>query len=145
MERAETRRKKDEGRKLSYWFDKAQTAVNAFIRERDKGLSCVSCPAPWAPDFQAGHYRSRGAAKHLALDPRNIFGQCIQCNLHKHSNAVEYRIRLVERVGLALVEAVESDNTSRHYTREDLIEIRKTYSAKLRELKRLGATSCEQN
>lgn len=136
LEKAETRRKLAEHKKLSAWFAEAQTAVNAFVRIRDVGLPCISCATPWAPDFQAGHYRSRGAAKHLALDPRNIHGQCIQCNLHKHSNAVEYRIRLVERFGAAFVEALESDQAPRHYSADDLAEIKKAYVAKARELKK---------
>ena len=136
VEKAEHRRKLAEHKTHAQWHAEAQKAVNAFIRLRDAGLSCVSCPAPWAPDFQAGHYRSRGAAKHLALDPRNIHGQCIQCNLHKHSNAVEYRIRLVERVGLVLVEAIESDNTTRHYSAADLQAIKAEYVALAKAMKR---------
>lgn len=135
-EKAEHRQKLAAHKKLSAWFAEAQVAVNAFIRARDAGLPCVSCGTQWAPDFQAGHYRSVGAAKHLALDPRNIHGQCIQCNLHKHSNAVEYRIRLVERFGAAFVEAIECDQAPRHYSADDLAEIKKTYAAKCRELKK---------
>lgn len=136
VERAEIRRRKAEDKKLSEWHADAQTAVNAFVRVRDVGLPCCSCPAPWSPDFQAGHYRSRGAAKNLALDPRNIHGQCIQCNLHKHSNAVEYRIRLVERFGVAFVEAIEADNNPRHYSIDDLKAIRAEFVAKTKQLKK---------
>jgi hypothetical protein len=114
----------------------AQKEVNAFVRARDHGLPCISCGKVWQPDFQAGHYRSRGAAGHLALDPRNIHGQCVQCNLHKHSNAVEYRIRLVERCGVALVEALECDNETVKLDRDTLRQIKTIYRAKARDLKK---------
>ncbi|AMM23182.1 recombination protein NinG [Variovorax sp. PAMC 28711] len=136
IERVEIKKRRASQKDLADWYADAQKAVNAFIRLRDAGLSCVSCPAPWAPDFQAGHYRSRGAAKHLALDPRNIHGQCIQCNLHKHSNAVEYRIRLVERYGLAFVEAIEADNAPRHYSVDDLKAIRADFIQRTKQLQK---------
>jgi 5-methylcytosine-specific restriction endonuclease McrA len=135
-ERADDRVRKAKLKRLSDHQGDAQTAVNSFVRSRDHGLPCISCGTPWAPDFQAGHYRSRGAAKNLALDPRNIFGQCVQCNLHKHSNAVEYRLRLIERCGLAHVEALESDHTPRHYSADDLQAIRKQFQDKTKALRR---------
>lgn len=136
VEKAQDRKKRDEQKSHAEWHAYAQTAVNAFVRIRDVGLPCISCGTPWAPDFQAGHYRSRGAAKHLALDPRNIHGQCIQCNLHKHSNAVEYRIRLVERFGAAFVEAIECDQAPRHYSADDLKVIRADFMARAKQLKK---------
>jgi hypothetical protein len=48
---------------------------------------------------------------------------------------VDYRIGLVARIGLEAVEALESDNTPRKWTREELIAIRDTYKAKLKEMK----------
>jgi hypothetical protein len=84
----------------------------------------------------SGNYRSRGAAGHLALDVRNIHGQCVQCNLHKHSNAVEYRIRLVERCGVALVEALECDNEPVKLDRDTLRQIKTIYRAKARDIKK---------
>ena len=46
---------------LSYWADKAQIAVNAYIRARDEGQPCISCGRHHAGKVNAGHYRSRGA------------------------------------------------------------------------------------
>jgi len=136
LERAEIRRRKEADKNWSDHHEDAQKAVNAFIRARDQGLPCISCGTPWQPDFQAGHYRSRGAAKNLALDFRNIHGQCVQCNFHKHSNAVEYRIRLVERFGLGFVEALEADNAARHNSIDDLKAIRADALARTKQLKK---------
>lgn len=139
LERAEIRRRKEADKNWSDHHEDAQKAVNAFIRARDHGLPCISCGTPWQPDFQAGHYRSRGAAKNLALDFRNIHGQCVQCNFHKHSNAVEYRIRLVERFGLGFVEALEADNAARHNSIDDLKAIRADALARTKQLKKESA------
>jgi hypothetical protein len=133
-EKEQTKARKEDAKTVTDLKAEAQKEVNAFVRARDHGLPCISCGKAWQPDFQAGHYRSRGAASHLALDVRNIHGQCVQCNLHKHSNAVEYRIRLVERCGLALVEALECDNEPLKLDRDTLRQIKTIYRAKARQL-----------
>lgn len=118
----------------------ADRAFAAFIRERDRqaGHPCISSgkPLDWSGNqVDAGHYRSRGAASHLRYDPRNCHAQSKYENRHRAGNAVEYRIRLIERIGLDEVEALESDNTPHHWTRDELRQIAATYRTKLRELK----------
>jgi hypothetical protein len=139
VERAETRRRKEADKTWSDHHADAQKSVNAMVRTRDVGLPCISCGTPWEPTFQAGHYRSRGAAKNLALDPKNIHGQCVQCNLHKHSNALDYRLGLIGRYGLAFVEAIEADNEARHHSIDDLKAIRAEAIAKTNQLKKENA------
>jgi hypothetical protein len=102
---------------------KAQKAVNEYIRARDAGKPCISCRTPWEPTFQAGHYRSRGAAPQLALDRRNIAGQCVQCNLHLHGNPIGFRAGLIERHGEDHVRALESENEPLKLTHEELQQI----------------------
>ena len=48
---------------------------------------------------------------------------------------MDYRIGLMARVGLDAIEALEADNTPHKWTREELIAIRDTYKAKLKEMK----------
>jgi hypothetical protein len=135
-EKEKTKERKEAVKTVTELKAEAQKEVNAYVRARDHGKPCISCGKPWQETFQAGHYRSRGAAGHLALDVRNIHGQCVQCNLHKHSNAVEYRIRLVERCGVALVEALECDNEPVKLDRETLRQIKTIYRAKARDIKK---------
>jgi hypothetical protein len=59
----------------------------------------------------------------------NCHGQCKHCNNYLAGNHVEYRKRLVERIGLQAVESIESDNTVRKYAHEGLIELAKYYRA----------------
>jgi hypothetical protein len=136
QERAQFKARKE---KLKTWSDHhadAQKAVNAMVRARDAGEPCISCNTPWEPTFQAGHYRSRGAAKNLALDPRNINGQCVRCNLHRHGNGIDYRLGLIARYGVEFVEAIEADNEPRHHSIDDLKAIRAEALGKTKELRK---------
>ncbi len=135
VEKAMDRKRKEALKTRADHHADAQKAVNAKVRARDAGEPCISCGKPWQPDFQAGHYRSRGAAKNLALDPRNIHGQCIQCNLHRHGNGIDFRLGLIGRYGLAYVEAIESDNAPRHNSIDDLKAIRLEAIAETKQLK----------
>lgn len=114
----------------------AQAAVNEFVRMRDAHLPCISCGCTHSPAWHAGHYRSRGSAPHLALDPRNLNRQCAQCNLHLHGNLIEYRKGLVERYGISHVEALESDQESRGYKAADYDAIAAHYRAEVRRMKK---------
>lgn len=120
---------------------KAQTAVNAWVKERDKDQPCISCGKPPGDGSQfhggrdSGHYRSVGSAPHMRYVEDNINSQCVKCNQHKGGNAVDYRLGLIARIGLERVEALEADNTPRHYTHDELRAIAALYRAKLKELK----------
>jgi hypothetical protein len=66
----------------------------------------------------------------------NAAGQCKHCNQYLAGNVLAYRKGLIERIGLARVEQIESDQTVRKYTREGLQEIAKHYKAEARRLKK---------
>lgn len=140
-ERADTKRRKEAIKTIPDLIREADKAFAAFIRERDRlaGHTCISSgkPLDWSGNaVDAGHYRSRGAASHIRYHEDNCHAQTKLDNQFKAGNVVEYRIRLVQRIGLARVEALEADNTPTKWTRERLIAIRDEYRAKLRELKR---------
>lgn len=139
LERAQIRARREKAKTWSDHHADAQKAVNAMVRARDAGEPCISCQTSWEPTFQAGHYRSRGAAKNLALDPRNVHGQCVRCNLHRHGNAIDFRLGLVGRYGLAYVEAIEADNEPRHHSIDDLKAIRAEALAQTKKLKKESA------
>lgn len=119
----------------------AQQAFNAFIRERDKNQTCICCGQPLTLDaigggYDCGHYRSTGSAPFLRFDERNAHAQRKVCNRYGAGRAVDYRIGLIRRIGQEAVEALEADNAPRKWTIPQLIEIRDTYRAKLRNLKK---------
>ncbi|PIT51869.1 hypothetical protein BHC44_09680 [Snodgrassella alvi] len=116
---------------------RAQAAFNAFIRLRDKHQPCISCgnPLPDTPNgYDAGHYRSVGSAPNLRFNEDNCHGQCKRCNNYLSGNHVNYRCGLIERIGLEAVEALESDNAPRHYTKDDLRQLERLYKEKRRAL-----------
>jgi hypothetical protein len=138
-ERKQTREKLDAMRTKPQLVRLAQTAFNSFIRARDAGKPCISCGTPLAADtvggaFDCGHYRSIGSAPHMRFVEDNAHGQCKHCNRHLAGNHVEYRKRLIERIGERNVELIENDNTTRKYTKEGLEEIARHYRAEARKL-----------
>jgi len=140
QERKETRERKQALKTRSDWMKEAQVAFNAFVRLRDQlaGHACISSgrPLDWSGNaVDAGHFRSVGSAPHLRFHEDNCHAQSKHDNQYKSGNAVDYRIGLIARIGLERVEALEADNTPRHYTIEDLKQIKATYRAKLKALK----------
>jgi hypothetical protein len=118
----------------------ADRAFCAYIRFRDQlaGYLCISSgkPLDWSGNnVDAGHYRSRGSAPHLRYDERNCHAQSKHDNRYISGNAVDYRIGLIARIGLAEVEALEADQKPRKYSNYDLIAIKAKYVAKLKALK----------
>ncbi len=141
QERAKTRARRDAIQTIPQLIRLAQREFNAYIRARDAGKPCICCGRT-ANDrdlitgsrWDAGHYRSTGSAGHLRFDEDNCHRQLVVCNRHGAGRAVDYRIGLINRIGLAAVEALEADNRVRKWTRGELIEIRARYAAKRKEL-----------
>ncbi|EAZ1561329.1 recombination protein NinG [Salmonella enterica] len=119
----------------SYWIKQAQQAVNAFIRERDRDLPCISCGTLTSAQWDAGHYRTTAAAPQLRFDERNIHKQCVVCNQHKSGNLVPYRVILIERIGIAAVDEIESDHKRHRWTTEECKAIKAEYQQKLKDLR----------
>ncbi len=134
VERKVWRERKANIKPLKHWEDMTQRVVNDYVTKgRDADEPCISCGTYTTVQWEAGHYRSRGAASHLRYDENNIHKQCHRCNDELSSNAIPYRIALIEKIGLEQVEAIENNNTPHRWTREELAEIRATYRAKLRD------------
>jgi hypothetical protein len=139
-ERESFKARKEAIKRIPDLIREADKAFAEFIRERDRlaGHACISSgkPLDWSGNqVDAGHYRSRGAASHLRYHEDNCHAQTKRDNQFKAGNVVEYRIRLIARIGLARVEALEADNSVHHWTREELIGIRAEYRQRLKQLK----------
>lgn len=139
VERAETRRRREAIKTLPELHRQAQAAFNAFIRARDVGKPCICCGLPLSAGdvggkYDCGHYRSVGSAPHLRYTEDNAHAQRKQCNRWGAGRAVDYRLGLIGRIGLERVEALEAINAPHKWTREELMAIRDTYRAKLRQM-----------
>lgn len=134
-EKKETKLKLDAMQTKPQLVKKAQTAFNAYIRARDKGKTCISCDTPLGSEpnsYDAGHFRSVASAAHMRYVEDQVHGQCKKCNRWLAGNVVEYRKRLLERIGLERLEQIENDNVLRKYTKEGLIEIARHYNEQAR-------------
>ena len=131
------RRKKFQSKSRPYLLKKAQKTFNAFIRERDKFLPCISCGRYHAGQYHAGHYKSVGAHPELRFDEKNNNKQCQPCNLHKSGNIMEYRVNLIEKIGQEAVDELEGHHEVRKYTLDEIKEIDCKYKKKLSDLKKL--------
>lgn len=67
------------------YIKKAQSAFNAFIRERDEGKPCPSCgtyhpPMIFGGQWDCGHFMGVGARPELRFEEKNAYRQCKACN-----------------------------------------------------------------
>lgn len=121
---------KDKLKTKSDYVKELQILVNKFVRNRDKDKHCISCSKPLNNKFDAGHYRSAGGNPELRFNELNIHGQCVYCNQHLHGNLIDYRINLIERIGIENVEYLERKHEPTHYKIPELKEMIKQYKLK---------------
>lgn len=143
VERREIKVRKEKLKSRADHLREAQAAVNAYVRLRDAYLPCISCDStPNDNDlmtgsrWDAGHYRSVGACPELRFEPLNIHRQCVKCNRNLSGNAVEYRLRLVQRIGAEKVAWLEGLHPTCKYTVDEIKAIKAKYRAMTRELKK---------
>jgi hypothetical protein len=137
--RKEIRAAKERIKPKGQYMKEAQTAFNAWIRERDASLPCISCNRHHQGKYDAGHYRTVGSNPALRFEPLNCHRQCSPCNTHKSGDIVNYRIELVKRIGADKVDWLEGPHDPKRYSIEDLKTIKADYLAKTKELKREAA------
>ena len=144
--RREIKVRKEKLKTRSDYMREAQAEFNTYIRLRDQHLPCISCDSlPSDHDlitgsrWDAGHYRSVGACPELRFEQLNVHRQCVKCNRNLSGNAVEYRIRLVQRIGADRVAWLEGPHQASKYTIEDLKAIKAEYRAKIKQLKEAAA------
>lgn len=138
-ERETDRRKKEAQKTHPQLTAEAQEEFNAFIRARDIGKPCICCnsypqsDALKGGEWDAGHYRSRGACPELRFDERNAHAQLKQCN-RRAWDVAAYRANLIGRIGLAEVEDLEGPCPPKKYSRDELRAIRDDYRARAKAL-----------
>ena len=138
---AERAMDKDRREKLKTIADRiaeAQTAFNAFIRQRDRDKGCFVCGRPFLAGVpgrvqHAGHVRSRGAAGHLRFNEDNCHGECEGCNGPHGAKPHEIKAGAIRRVGQHIFEALENDNAVWKWNHAELIEIKRYYKSKLKQ------------
>ena len=146
IERKEIKVRKEKLKSRADHMRETQVVFNEFIRLRDAAHPCISCDSVSTDDglitgsrWDAGHYRSVGSCPELRFEPLNVHRQCVRCNRNLSGNSVEYRIRLVQRIGAEKLDWLEGPHEAQRYTVEELKAIKAKYRAMTRELKRAAA------
>ncbi len=144
--RSKNGRKKDKLRLLelkpaSYWMKKAQIAFNGYVRARDYGNPCISSGREmdwnaYGGHVDAGHWRSRGSAPHLRFHLHNCHAQSVKDNRYGSGNVNDYRINLIEKIGIEKVEALENNNQIRSFSIDYLKRVATIFNKKTRMLKK---------
>jgi len=134
-ERVETKKALEKLKTRSDWLKDAQVVFNQYIRERDKLEPCISCSRHHQGQYHAGHYLSTGARPNLRFVENNVHKQCQPCNTHLSGNLINYRINLIQKIGVEAVVQLETDFEPKKYTIDNLKEIIKIYRNKVKMLK----------
>ena len=132
--KAKKRRMKAELKTTSDYVKEAQKWTNRFVRLRDKDKGCISCGEKFTGKFDAGHFFAATKSS-TRFDLRNISGQCVLCNQHKHGNLYQYHLRLVSKIGLKEFDDLEKkSNIIKKWQKDELKEIIKLYKQKCKEI-----------
>ncbi len=123
---------------LSYFAKQAQTEFNAYIRERDAALPCISCGRFHDGQYHAGHYRTVGANPELRFNEDNCHKQCSPCNNHLSGNIENYTPAMITKIGGANYQRLMGPHEAKRYRRENYERIRDEYKAKRKALKQFG-------
>lgn len=116
-----------------------QILVNKYCKLRDctdGGAICISCKKWTAVEKLHGGHFLASTYSATRFDERNINAQCgFSCNLSKSGNIHEYRVGMIEKYGLEVVEELENKRLdevkwSLPKLREDIA----LYKEKLKEL-----------
>lgn len=135
---------KEANKPLRVLLAEAQTAFNAVIRFRDRHQPCICCGQPFEPEklggsVDAGHFRSRAAAPQLRFNEENVYAQRKNCNRPGGTTYSKFRAGVIARRGEEVVLALEADNSTHKWQKDEVRAIRDHYREKLKKLKKEAA------
>lgn len=109
-------KKKEEN--VSTLLKKAIFIFNASIRKRDSDGSyfqCISCSkVKNTEEAQCGHYMP-GTYSELKFNEFNCHAECVTCNCIDKDHLIGYRINLIKKIGLPMVEWLESHSIAANF------------------------------
>lgn len=117
----------------------AKKPFQLYVRLRDKDKPCISCGKFEKNKWDGGHFKKAEIYNGVIFDLRNCHKQCVHCNRDLHGNELMYRESLVKQFGDEWVEKLESDawqTKDNTWTREELIEIKKYWELKVKEIQK---------
>lgn len=138
--RKEYRKAKNKLKTRSEWEAEAKSAIQRYVRLRDKEDGCISCdkPSTWQGQWHGSHFRQSGNVSATRFNLWNINKACSICNRHQGGAPIPYRIKLIDKIGIEKVSWLESQNHVVKYSIEYLQRIKKIFNKKARKLRLLN-------
>jgi len=119
---------------LSDYLKLAQQVFNKWINLRDKGKPCISCDKPITGRVNASHFWNANNHYNVRFNEDNVHSSCITCNQFLSGNLLEYRTRLISKIGEQRFNILEAEaRKTRKFTIDELKEIIATYKKKIKE------------
>lgn len=131
------RQRKESLKTIARLINDARVPFQKWIRARDANDGCISCGTVKSKIWHAGHYFKAELFTGMIFHEMNVNKQCEKCNTFLDGNESGYRKGLVKKYGSEAVyelEEISDGNRMHKFTREELIEIKKEYQRRLKEL-----------
>jgi hypothetical protein len=120
---------------LSDHLKLTQQVFNKWINLRDKGLPCISCAKPITGRVNASHFWNANNHYNVRFNEDNVHSSCITCNQFLSGNLLEYRTRLISKIGIERFNNLEAESKqTRKFTKDELKEIINIYKKKIKQL-----------
>jgi hypothetical protein len=115
----------------------AQQVFNKYIRERDKGMRCISCGKEMKQgNIDAGHLWSAGGHSNIRFNEYNVNAQCSRpCNKDKSGDTNNYRIQFIKRYSQEILDQLDLEaHVVKKWNIEELMDLIAIYKQKFQEL-----------
>jgi hypothetical protein len=120
---------------LSDYLKLTQQVFNKWINLRDKGNPCISCDKPITGRVNASHFWNANNHYNVRFNEDNVHSSCITCNQFLSGNLLEYRTRLISKIGEQRFNTLEADaRKTRKFTIDELKELIQEYKKKSKEI-----------
>jgi hypothetical protein len=120
---------------LSDYLKLTQQVFNKWINLRDKGLPCISCDKPITGRVNASHFWNANNHYNVRFNEDNVHSSCITCNQFLSGNLLEYRTRLILKIGEQRFNILEAESKeTRKFTKDELQQLIKEYKNKIKEI-----------
>jgi len=124
IKKEKVKKQKEDLLTTSDYIKMAQQVFNKWVRLRDKDQPCISCGKEINGVRHASHYLSSGGHSAVRFHPDNVWVSCYKCNVMLSGNGIEYRMRLIKKIGLERVEWLEENGHEvKRWTKDELKEL----------------------
>jgi hypothetical protein len=111
----------------------AQIVFNKYIRLRDKDELCISCKQK-PKKSNAGHFYNANNHWNVRFNENNVHLQCEHCNTFLSGNLINYRLNLINKIGLEQLTLLEAEaKKTRKFTKDELKETINIYKKKIKQ------------